>query len=1010
MRARNSITGTAVFVLVVALPMALATASGSKQPTPQPPQHFDPPQRDLWSRGSQRFQRQWLVAAPVGAGRVPSIATATEPPGPGQPVAPDLQNARWIPNTSYSDTVDLGSTLPMAVEADQVAIAYAAVTRDEAGEADLLLGADGAFDLWVNGEQVLSRAAPSRFVPDGERVRIKLRQGPNAVHIAIRGPLAAPTRFALRVVPTGAITPPYQELVPAITASDGTQVTIQTHAVKEAGAAPVEIAAIAAGGVIVAERTAARGDSVVLDTTAWRDGPYDLRLSTRDAWGKRKVTYLPWYKGNVEAAVRELQQAATAAPKDARGATVRMLAEMVANRQQTRSGADLAAQLQSPLMEFAELDTNVRAGGFVRLAYIDDIDGSAQFCRAYLPLEYTTSQRWPLVMFLHGFNPANPPYPQWWSADQRHSVIADEHATIYVEPHGRGNAQYAGIGERDVLRCLELAKQRFKVDEDRVYLTGESMGGHGTWLIASRHPELFAAAAPVFGGWDFRVAAPGGAPSTLPPPDNARAAFQHEQASSFSGAEGLLNVPLLITHGDADAEVPVELSRHATRMLQRWDYDVRYNEMPGYGHDDLGQRENIIDWLLTHRRNPAPRHVSLRAVSLDAASAHWVKVTAFVEPLRVMRADAEVIRPGLIRIDTENVAALSLTPASALRGNGDDVTVVWNGKSQEIKAVDGVINLAQSNITSRTLRKRPELPGLLSDVVNTPFAVVVGTTSTDAQMRKHCAQKADAFAQLWQQWQHQPLRLFKDTEISAADQENYSLILIGGADSNAISRKLSKLIPLKVSADAVTIDGRRFATKDAVVQMIYPNPLNARRYVMVVAGTSAAGMYFWKPPVVHPALGYAILPFDWLIADGRTQSAAQRADRDDLLVAAGVFDAQWKIADDSTVVGRQELRSRLTLRQAPPAGWKVPQASLQANAGLYQVAPGFYVEVINTGDSLAVSIPGQAPVPLIAESDTSFSNALTGAPVRFVRDEQGRIASAEADNFGVLLVAPRLRR
>jgi hypothetical protein len=82
---------------------------------------------------------------------------------------------------------------------------------------------------------------------------------------------------------------------------------------------------------------------------------------------------------------------------------------------------------------------------------------------------------------------------------------------------------------------------------------------------------------------------------------------------------------------------------------------------------------------------------------------------------------------------------------------------------------------------------------------------------------------------------------------------------------------------------------------------------------------------------------------------------------------------------------------------------------LQANAGLYQIFPGFNVEVTVTGDSLALLIPGQAPVPLIAESDTSFSHSLTGAPVRFVRDEQGRVISAESDNFGALLVVPRLR-
>jgi predicted peptidase len=100
------------------------------------------------------------------------------------------------------------------------------------------------------------------------------------------------------------------------------------------------------------------------------------------------------------------------------------------------------------------------------------------------------------------------------------------------------------------------------------------MGGSGTWLIASRHPDLFAAVAPVFGGWDFRLLPGSGFanPGATTVPER----FVQESQSSFVGAEGLLNLPLLVNHGDSDPTVTVEYSRHAVRMLQRWGYDVRY--------------------------------------------------------------------------------------------------------------------------------------------------------------------------------------------------------------------------------------------------------------------------------------------------------------------------------------------------------------------------------------------------------------------------------------------------
>ena len=187
-----------------------------------------------------------------------------------------------------------------------------------------------------------------------------------------------------------------------------------------------------------------------------------------------------------------------------------MLSELIFDR----VGKDLSkidssqiSALYSPLMEYEELinNSNVRENGFVRLAYRDEVDNTPQFCRAYLPMNYDPDKKWPLVVNLHGYYGANPVYVKWWSIDSRHMDLVDKFPVIDIEPHGRGNTSYTGIGEKDILKCIEMAKKKFNIDEDRIYLKGESMGGGGTWYVGTRHPDIFAAIAPVYGGWDYHV-------------------------------------------------------------------------------------------------------------------------------------------------------------------------------------------------------------------------------------------------------------------------------------------------------------------------------------------------------------------------------------------------------------------------------------------------------------------------------------------------------------------------
>ncbi len=124
------------------------------------------------------------------------------------------------------------------------------------------------------------------------------------------------------------------------------------------------------------------------------------------------------------------------------------------------------------------------------------------------------------------------------------------------------------------LELLERSMKELPIDPNRVYVTGISMGGYGTWDIVQRRPELFAAAMPVCGGGD----------STL--------------------AWKIRSVPIWVFHGDRDGAVPVTRARQMVSALWQCDGDVRYREYPGVGHNcwvPTYDDHAVLDWLFSKR-------------------------------------------------------------------------------------------------------------------------------------------------------------------------------------------------------------------------------------------------------------------------------------------------------------------------------------------------------------------------------------------------------------------------
>ena len=271
--------------------------------------------------------------------------------------------------------------------------------------------------------------------------------------------------------------------------------------------------------------------------------------------------------------------------------------------------------------------------------------------------------------------------------------------------------------------------------------------------------------------------------------------------------------------------------------------------------------------------------------------------------------------------------------------------------------------------------------------MNTPFAIVKGTIAADPAMRKMCALKADAAIMNWRGWQKQEPRVFEDTQLTDAEAARYSLLLIGGPAENAVTKRLAGRIPLEVRQDAVVIDGKAFEVKDGLVAMVYPSPLHAERYVGIVAGTSAGGLWFWEPGDQMAG------DWDFWIQDGRTASAAASVQRDFPFfergrVVSGVFDRNWRLDESGLVRGDSGLRAKAAPVE-PPRLAEVNPAVFDRLVGRYDLGP-VKVAVRREGDRLIGEQEGQPAVELLPESETSYFLALQNLRFSFELDTGGR--------------------
>jgi len=532
--------------------------------------------------------------------------------------------------------------------------------------------------------------------------------------------------------------------------------------------------------------------------------------------------------------------------------------------------------------------------GSVKRAYRSVVDGTAQPYTMSIPASYDPAKPTPLYIYLHGMSHYVPDLGWDWTggADRPGGAGGGGGGRNYIrlECFGRGNNSFRWAGETDVLEAIASVEKRYNIDTNRIVLAGFSMGGAGSWQIGLHEPDLFC-------GLEIDAGVIGNL-LNLDGKTPAQKASLATYGIMIPHAINVTDVPLVGYAGANDAQlassksISAQLVRDGYHMetitpvySKGTDINTLWLANPGQGHShatgDTAQKINAFTSANLQRGRVVPDEIHFVTYTTRYNHDFWITVDGLQQSFDQARVDAtRDAAKANFTIKTANISRLILDDAAQAK----QITV--DGDALDVKPAPSILltrtadgHWQQGDLAADTgLRKQHDLQGPVNDAFFDSFLCVTPTGQplnaiADERGKQELARFTTSFARDY----CGDARTKADTEISDADIANDNLVLFGDPGSNHLLARVLDRLPIKWTKDSITLAGKTYTAADHVPVMIYPNPLNPKRYIVINAGLSAprGGDMFGD---------YAILKGS---ADdaGKTQFAS---------VDEGVFDESWQ--------------------------------------------------------------------------------------------------------------------
>lgn len=539
--------------------------------------------------------------------------------------------------------------------------------------------------------------------------------------------------------------------------------------------------------------------------------------------------------------------------------------------------------------------------GRVVRGFISKIDKSVQPYGLIIPESYTPEgdKKFRTDIWLHGRN-ENVLEVNFIHQRMFSDGIFTPADTLVLHPYGRYSNAFKFAGEVDVLEALEHAQKWYKVDADRISNRGFSMGGAGCWQLAVHYSDRFFASNPGAGFSETPDFLKVFQQQELKPKWFEKVLWRWYDCPDYS--VNLKQCPTIAYSGENDRQI------QAARMMEK-------------GHEKEGMKLlHIIGSKMGHKYDPesakkvddfiaekakeglikVPKEIHFVTYTLKYNKMKWVTITGLKEHWQKSRIDAE-IGTDSISVKTSNIKSFELNFSTGLSPFkiGRKVSVSIDGqelidnigtlqdKSMKIyfTEIGGRWTAGYNNSTSLT--KKHNIQGPVDDAFMSSFIFVKPSgKSSNTLFQQWQESELNRAVKHWRQHFRGDVIIKSDTDVTPRDIAENNLILWGDCESNKLLERLAGKLPIKWNNKEISVKDKNYEAKDHALIMIYPNPLNPEKYIVLNSSFTYREFAY-----LNNARQVPMLP-DWAVIDLKVKPGTVWPGK---VTEANFFNEAWQL-------------------------------------------------------------------------------------------------------------------
>ncbi|MCE9563568.1 MAG: prolyl oligopeptidase family serine peptidase [Planctomycetes bacterium] len=546
-----------------------------------------------------------------------------------------------------------------------------------------------------------------------------------------------------------------------------------------------------------------------------------------------------------------------------------------------------------------------QTGGVLR-GYRSKIDGSVQPYWLVIPKEYDFAAKTPhrLDFWWHGRGETLSEANFMAGSPGAGGGIIPAPGALVLHPYGRYCNANKFAGEVDTFECLEHAKKHYRIDESRLVARGFSMGGAACWQFGAHFPTMWAANAPGAGFSETPEFLNVFQNEKVDPPWYEKKLWHMYNASDV--AANIFDVPTVAYSGADDKQK--QAADVMAREMKKEGLELNHLIGPKTGHSyEKAAKEELnkqIDAIVAKGKPAMPEKIRFTTFTLRYNDCAWVKIEGLAKHWERARIEGTHSAPGTkaasITVKTENITAMTLYspgPIDTVSFNIDGTPILLPAFKKEnetfaarFRKVDGKWEADLAKPDPTKIAKIPGLQGPIDDAFMDSFVMVSpsGKPLNEAVGKWAAAEMAHAVKHWRNQYRGDAI-VKKDSEISDDDIKNSNLVLWGDPSSNAVLAKIADKLPIKWTDKGVVVGDKTYEAGTHVPVLIYPNPLNPKKYVVLNSGFT-----FREYDYLNNARQVSKLP-DYAVIDITTPVNSRYPGK---VVRGGFFGEQWQLQPD----------------------------------------------------------------------------------------------------------------